>query len=69
MLLITEEEYDTLERLAELRNFCQAFGGEVAQVPRQATTSSSAKIRAIIMGLKRDVKKKLQEVITWIDEI
>lgn len=69
VLLITEEKYDTPEGLAELRDFCAQFGGEVVQLSPQATTSTSAKIRLLVIGLKQRIKEKLEEVIRWIDEL
>lgn len=69
VLLITEEKYDTPESLAELRDFCAQFGGQVVQLPAQATTSTTAKIRLLVIGLKQKVKEKLQEVIQWTDEL
>ena len=69
VLLITEETYDTPERLQAISDFCLEFGGSVVKLPPQATTSTTAKIRLLIFGLKQKVKEKLQEVIRWIDEI
>ncbi|MDP2648024.1 MAG: adenylyltransferase/cytidyltransferase family protein [Candidatus Yanofskybacteria bacterium] len=69
VLLITDETYDTPERLQAIHDFCAEFGGKVVKLPPQATTSTTAKIRLLIFGLKQKVKGKLEEVIKWIDEI
>lgn len=69
VLLVTKEEYDTDERLEKLRAFCAEFGGVVHILPPQATTSTTAKIRLLVLDLKKKVKDRLEEVIRWIDEL
>ena len=69
ILLVTEEEYDTPESLERLRAFCAEFGGVVHVLPPQATTSTTARIRLLVLGMKQKVKERLQEVIQWIDEL
>ena len=69
ILLITEETYDTPESLEKLRVFCAEFGGTVLRLPPQAATSTTAKIRLMMLGLKTRVKERLEEVIRWIDEM
>ena len=69
VLLITQEEYDTEDGLAKLRAFCAEFGGIGHILPPQATTSTTAKIRLLVLGMKQKVKDRLQEVIHWIDEL
>ncbi len=69
VLLITQETYDTPEGLKKLEDFCAEFGCKVVQLPPQATTSTTARIRLLMLSMKDEVKKKLEEVIQWIDEI
>lgn len=75
-LLITDEQADTEERLAAITAFCLEFGGKVVKLPPQATTSTTAKIRLLMLELKRKVKGRLdeisntlEEVKRWLDEI
>lgn len=69
VLVTTQEEYTDPEEECKLREFCADFGGEVHILPAQATTSTTAKIRLLILDLKRKVKDRLEEVIRWIDEL
>jgi rfaE bifunctional protein nucleotidyltransferase chain/domain len=69
VLVTTQEEYEDPDEEQKLRAFCAEFGGEVHILPPQATTSTTAKIRLLVLGLKRKVKERLEEVITWIDEL
>lgn len=68
-LLVTQEEYDSEDSLNALRALCAEFGGEVHILPPQATTSTTAKIRLLILSMKQKVKDRLEEVIRWIDEL
>ncbi len=68
VLLVTREEYDTPETIKALEDFCATFNGKVVILEPQATTSTTARIRLLILGLKEKVKSRLQEVIQWIDE-
>ena len=69
VLLITDEQVDTEERLTAITSFCAEFGGKVAKLPPQATTSTTAKIRMLMFGLKEKIRTKLEEVLQWLDEI
>lgn len=69
ILLITEEQADNEESLSAITSFCAEFGGRVVKLPPQATTSTTAKIRLLMLGLKEKIRSKLQEVIQCLDEI
>jgi len=69
VLLITEETYDTPETLKKLRDFLAEFGGRYERIPPQAETSTTAKIRRLMLDLKNQFKGRLEEIIKWVDEI
>ena len=68
VLLITEETYDSPESLAKLQDFLAEFGGRYERIPPQAETSTTAKLRRLMMDLKIQFRGRLEEVIKWIDE-
>jgi rfaE bifunctional protein nucleotidyltransferase chain/domain len=69
VLLITEETYDTPESLQKLADFLAEFGGRYERIPPQAETSTTAKLRRLMLDLKNKFKVRLEEMITWVDEI
>ncbi|MEK7542862.1 MAG: adenylyltransferase/cytidyltransferase family protein [Patescibacteria group bacterium] len=65
VLIATQGTY-TPEQVEELeKNYC----GEVIVLEPQATTSTTAKIRKILVGPIEEVKQKVQEVMTFLNSI
>lgn len=62
-LVATQETY-TEEQLRQLKEFC----GEVVVLPPQASTSTTAKIRNLLIGPFAEVRQKLGEVIGFLDD-
>jgi D-beta-D-heptose 7-phosphate kinase/D-beta-D-heptose 1-phosphate adenosyltransferase len=61
ILQVTQEEYSEDKELTQLKEFCAGFGCQVMVLEPQATTSTTARIRLLLIDFKNALGRHLDD--------